>query len=117
MEDEQTLIKALNIVLLDEGFEVLSAGNGEAGIELAKKERPDLILLDIMMPKKDGFQVLRELKQDIQLASIPVIMLTNLGQEEEKEKSIQLGAQEYFIKAATDLNKLVEKIREILGRI
>ena len=82
VEDEATLNKALMEFLTGEGFEILSALDGEKGLEMAKKDNPDLILLDLLMPKMDGFAVLKELKE--RKIVLPVIITSNLGQEEDK---------------------------------
>jgi len=115
LEDEQVLQKALSIELLGAGFEVLSALDGEAGLALVKKELPDLVLLDLTMPKMNGFDVLKNLKEDATTKSIPVIILSNLGQDEDKEKGLALGATDYYVKSSTDLSLLTEKITKILN--
>ncbi len=115
LEDEEILLKALSIQLLSAGFDVLTASNGEAGLALIKKEKPDLVLLDILMPKMDGFQVLAELKKDKELKHIPVIVLSNQGQDEEKEKGLKLGAIDYYVKSSTDLTDLTKKVQKVLN--
>ena len=114
LEDEQVLQKALSIELLGAGFEVLSALDGVTGLSLVRKEKPDLVLLDITMPKMNGFDVLKKLKEDEETRSIPVIILSNLGQDEDKEKGSALGAADYYIKSSTDLSLLTEKIKKII---
>ncbi len=114
VEDEQILLKALSIQLLSAGFEVLTANNGEAGLELIKKEKPDVVLLDILMPKMTGFEVLEHLKKDGALKNIPVIVLSNQGQESEKQKGLSLGAADYYVKSDTDLSELTEKVKAVL---
>ena len=114
VEDEQILLKALSIQLLSAGFEVLTANNGESGLELIKKEKPDAILLDIMMPKMNGFEVLEKLKKDELLKNIPVIVLSNQGQEAEKQKGMELGAVDYYVKSDTDLTDLTAKVQAVL---
>jgi DNA-binding response OmpR family regulator len=113
-EDEQVLQKALSIELLGAGFEVMSAMDGEAGLALIKKDLPDLVLLDLMMPKMPGFEVLKKLKEDETTKHIPVIILSNLGQDEDRKKGLELGAADYYVKSATDLSLLTEKIKNIL---
>ena len=113
VEDDAILLKALNLELLSNGFEVLSAINGESGLVLIKKEKPDMILLDLIMPKMGGFEVLEVLKNDKQLSKIPVIVLSNLSQKADIEKAKNLGAVDFYEKAITDLNKLVEKIKKL----
>ncbi len=82
-----------------DGFQVLTVDNGADAVDIAKKEKPDLILLDIIIPRMDGFSVLEALKQDTGTKKIPVIMLTNLGTEEDKAKGEKLGAVDYVVKA------------------
>ncbi len=116
VEDEPILLRALNVELLSQGFEVISAKDGEAALKLIKEENPQLILLDLIMPKKNGFEVLKEIKNDDQTKRIPVIVLTNLGQEKDKKEVFDLGAEDYFVKASTDLNELSKKIEKILNK-
>ena len=114
VEDEQVLQKALSIELLGAEFQVLSAFNGEAGLALIQKEIPDIVLLDLTMPKMSGFEVLKNLKADPKTKSIPVIILSNLGQDDDKEKGLSLGAKDYFVKSETDLSVLSNKIKKLL---
>lgn len=114
-EDEDALMQAMNITLLDEGFDVLSAVNGEAALRLIESEKPDMVLLDLLMPKMTGFQVLEAMSQDPELSPIPVIVLSNLGQDEDIAKAKEFGAVDFYVKSDTDLDDLVEKINEVLG--
>lgn len=113
-EDEPILLKALNLELLSAGYEVLSATNGKAALEVIEKERPALVLLDILMPELTGFEVLEKLQANPQLKKIPVIILSNLGQEEEIKKGLALGAKDYYIKASTDLETITQKVKELV---
>lgn len=97
------------------GFAVSLAADGEAGLKAAKKETPNVILLDILMPKMDGFEVLENLKKDANLSKIPVILLTNLGQREDVEKGLKLGAVDYLIKAHFMPHETVEKVKKVIG--
>ncbi|MDD5251645.1 MAG: response regulator [Patescibacteria group bacterium] len=97
-----------------EGFEVASARDGEEGVKVALEEKPDLILLDVLMPKLDGFEVLKRLKSEETTKDIPVIMLTNLGQKEDVEKGISEGAVDYLIKAHFVPAEAVAKIKKVL---
>jgi len=112
VEDEATLQKALNDVLAQEGYEVLSALDGVSGLDLAKKENPDLILLDIILPKMDGFDVLRGLKEE--KSKIPVIVLTNLSDINDIQKALDLGATTYLVKADFHLEDVLKKVKEVL---
>ncbi|MCK5475966.1 MAG: response regulator [Candidatus Pacebacteria bacterium] len=112
IEDEATLQKALDDVLSQEGFEVLSATDGIVGLEVAKKEKPDLILLDIILPKMDGFEVLSKLKANDK--DTPVVILTNLSDLNDVQKALDLGATTYLVKADYHLDEVIRKIKEIL---
>ena len=92
VEDDTFLAGIYSTKLRIEGFAVSHAPDGARGLELARRERPELILLDILMPKMDGFQVLEELKKDPKTKGMPVIMLTNLGQKEDVDRGVKLGA-------------------------
>ncbi len=113
-EDEQILLRALNVELLSQGFEVLSAKDGETALRLINDEKPNLILLDLIMPKLNGFEVLREIKRNEQTNKIPVIVLSNLGQDKDMKEAFDLGADDYFVKASTDLSELSKKIDYVL---
>ncbi len=114
IEDEETLQKALAQYLQEENFDVLSAMDGEKGIEMVKAEKPDLVLLDIILPKKDGFQVLEEIKQNETTKKIPVILLTNLESIDDIQKAFDKGATTYLVKSEYKLEDIVKKINEIL---
>lgn len=114
VEDEAVLQKALSIEALGAGFTVFTAGNGEAGLELIRKEKPDAVLLDLMLPKMNGFDVLAALKKDDATKNIPVIILSNMGQDEDRKKGLALGAADYFVKSNTDLEALTEKIKKMI---
>lgn len=113
--DDDMFLSGIYATKLDlEGFEVVSARDGEEGVKVAMKELPDLILLDVLMPKLDGFEALKQLKEEPTTKDIPVIMLTNLGQKEDVEKGLQQGAVDYLIKAHFVPAEAVEKIKKVL---
>jgi DNA-binding response OmpR family regulator len=114
IEDDSILQKALQEFLSGEGFDIVSALDGEEGVKLAKNNKLDLILLDIILPKKDGYEVLREIKADEGTKKVPVVLLTNLGSLNDVEKAIELGATTYLIKADYKLEEVSKKIKEIL---
>jgi DNA-binding response OmpR family regulator len=114
VEDETTLQKVLADVLLEESFEVEVASNGEDGLKAATEKKPDLILLDIILPKKDGFEVLQELKRDPKTKMLPVILLTNLSDPNDIQRAIDLGAKTYLVKSEYQLKDVVEKVKETL---
>lgn len=114
IEDDPVAIKAFEEQLGDQ-FGIEYAYDGEVGLEKLKKDKPDLIILDIIMPKMPGFDVLRQIKGDPKTTDIPVIIVSNLGQESEIQKGKKLGADEYFIKTELSLSTLLNKIKETLG--
>lgn len=114
IEDEKDLRFFLTTAFKTEGFEIIEAIDGETGIEKAKKEKPDLILLDLLLPGIDGFEVLSRLKKDEELEKIPIFVLSNFDQEEKKEKSFKLGAVDYLVKANFSLEEIVEKVSSFL---
>lgn len=114
VEDDAVLRKALGEYLGTEGFEVIYAEDGEIGSRLALSEKPNLILLDIVLPKKDGYQVLREVKENSDTKHIPIVLLTNLGSISDVEKALEMGATTYLVKADYKLEEVTEKIKEIL---
>ncbi len=97
-----------------EGFKISIADNGEKGLMDAKKKKPNIILLDILLPKLDGFSVLEKLKKDPTTKMIPVILLTNLGQKDDVQKGLDAGAVDYLIKAHFKPSEIVDKVNEIL---
>lgn len=99
-----------------ENFEVIIAEDGEKGLKLSLKELPDAVLLDIFLPKKNGFDVLKKLKNNEITGSIPVILLTNLSQKHEIEQGLSLGADDYLIKAHFTPSEVVEKIKKALTK-
>jgi DNA-binding response OmpR family regulator len=114
VEDEPNLQKAIGEILKQEGYEIFGAFDGAEGIALAKKEKPDMILLDLILPKKDGFEVLKEIKADDDIKDTPVIILTNLEGSGDVEKALDLGATTYLVKANYELDDIVAKIKEFL---
>ncbi|TRZ81398.1 response regulator [bacterium] len=98
------------------GYEIETAYDGEEGIRKIKKIKPDIILLDIRLPLKNGFEVLRETKKDQKTKNIPVILLTNLGQKEDIEEGLKLGAVDYLIKAQFTPQEIVDKVKRITSK-
>lgn len=97
-----------------EGYKVSLADNGEKALVEVKKKKPDIVMLDILLPKLDGFAVLSKLKADPEVKDIPVILLTNLGQKDDVEKGLQMGASDYLIKAHFKPSEVVDKIKKVL---
>tara|TARA_Y100000310_G_scaffold85265_1_gene82108 strand:+ start:25485 stop:25853 length:369 start_codon:yes stop_codon:yes gene_type:complete len=116
IEDESALQETFGEVLKQEGYEVVKAMDGEAGLEMAKTQKPDLILLDLILPKLHGFEVLKKLKGDPETKEIPIIVLTNLEDMKDIENAIELGATTYLVKVNYSLDEVVSKIKKALGK-
>jgi DNA-binding response OmpR family regulator len=112
VEDERPMAKALQLKLTHVGYEALSVGNGMDAIGLLDKGTFDVILLDLMMPKMDGFTFLREMQKRAILT--PIIVLSNLSQEEDRQKAKELGARDFFVKSDTPISKIVTSVQAIL---
>ena len=115
-EDDRFLRKAAEARLRQRGYTVIAAVDGEEALRLARSDAPDLVLLDLIMPKMQGFQVLRALKADAATAAIPVIVLSNLGQDRDVQQAMNDGAIAYYIKANLSLQDLAEKVEQALAR-
>ena len=114
IEDDKFLRELITQKLTKEGYETSEAIDGEEGIKKIKEEKPGLILLDLILPGIDGFEVLSRAKEDPAISSIPVIILSNLGQKEDIERGLKLGAVDYLIKAHFTPGEIIEKIKNIL---
>ena len=114
IEDDKFLRELIVQKLVKEGFEISEAIDGMEGIKKIKEEKPALILLDLILPGIDGFEVLVKMKEDPLSASIPVIILSNLGQKEDVERGLKLGAVDYLIKAHFTPGEIITKIKSIL---
>ena len=114
-EDDRFLRKAAETALKRHGFVVVAAVDGEEALRLARAEPPDLVLLDLIMPKMQGFEVLRALKSDPATAPIPVVILSNLGQDGDVKQAMDAGAAGYFVKANLSLQDLVKRVGELVA--
>lgn len=114
IEDDKFLRELISQKLFKEGYSVSGVIDGEEGIEKIKKEKPDLVLLDLLLPGIDGFEVLSQIKKDSNLVSIPVIILSNLDEKENMERGLKLGAVAYLIKAHSTPSEIVDKIKNVL---
>ena len=115
VEDDPSINKVVSTKLQREGFEVIIASDGEEGFRRIKSDSPDLIILDIMLPKRDGFWVLEEMKIDPEMKKyVPVIVLSNLGQPKDVDLAMKLGAKDYMIKTELSLAALIDKINSYL---
>jgi DNA-binding response OmpR family regulator len=117
IEDEVTLQKAMVDILVATGYQAIGANDGEQGLALAKSEKPDIILLDIILPKMNGFDVLKALKADEETKPIPVIMLTNLESSNDIEQALSLGAMTYLVKSNYELDDIVKRVRDTLAKV
>lgn len=116
VEDEETLVKVLREKLEKKHFTVEVAADGEEALPAVKRFNPDLIILDIILPKKNGMDVLKELKKDSELKHIPVIMLSNLGEDENIKDALEIGAVDYLVKVQHPINEIIEVInRHLVG--
>ena len=113
-EDEEAYSRVLKYKLEDEGFTVSTAADGAEALKAVQNKKQDLLLLDLIMPVMNGFEVLEKWSKDAVLKKIPVIVLSNLGQEEDIKRTTALGAKDYFIKTDMELVKVVEKVRGVL---
>jgi DNA-binding response OmpR family regulator len=114
IEDESALQKTFGDFLEKEGFELISALDGETGLKLAEKEIPDLILLDLILPKMEGIEVLKKIRESPKTKDIPVIVLTNVDDFEKLEKTLELGVKAYLVKTDFTLEEVLQKIKEEL---
>lgn len=115
IEDDHFLSSLMKARLEKEGFGVIQAFDGEEAMETLKRELPSLIVLDLIMPKVTGFEVLQMISITPQLDKVPVIIVSNLAQDSDIEKARQLGAREYFIKVKVSIDDLVQKIKTLLA--
>lgn len=116
VEDDKFLITAYQVKLSKSGFEVQIARDGVEALEILKTYHPDIILLDVVMPRKDGFATIAEIKQDPAIKDIPVIIASNLGQKEDLDKAMGLGAAAFIIKSKLSMEALVAKVNEVLSQ-
>lgn len=114
VEDDEVLLRALYLTFHEGNYTIATASDGDTGLKMAERLKPDLILLDLLLPKISGFDFLKYIKADPALKKIPVIVLSNLGDEDDITKTKDLGALDYFIKATTDLGELKNKIDKLL---
>lgn len=115
VEDDEHISKVYEIKLRKEGMETVLACDGEEAVTKIMAEKPSVIVLDLMLPKKDGFWVLEELKKNPEVASIPVIVLSNLGQKSDQERALALGANEYLVKVDYPIQDIIDKVKGYLA--
>lgn len=117
IEDEEMLANMYEVKFQNEGFDITKALDGASGLELAKTIKPDLVLLDVIMPKMDGFSVLKSIREDAGIKDLPVILLTNLGQDEDVQKGKELGVVGYLVKANVTPAEVVEAAKRELAKL
>ena len=114
VEDDKFLRELIAQKLIKEGYEIAEAVDGEKGIKAVEEEKPDLVLLDLILPGIDGFDVLAKMKEDPKMAQVPVIILSNLGQKDDIERGLKMGAVDYMIKAHFTPAEIIEKVKTVL---
>lgn len=114
VEDEEVLAKVFEEKFKRSNYDIKTAADGESALNLAKSFMPDAIVLDLVLPKKNGFDVLSDLKGSDSLKLIPVVVVSNLGEDRDIKKALALGATDYFVKSQHPINEIVEKIKEVL---
>ncbi|EKD23812.1 MAG: Response regulator receiver protein [uncultured bacterium] len=114
VEDEEALARVLKEKFETEEFQVELAMDGKVALPIIQKMKPDLVLLDLMLPKRDGIDVLRDIKADHDLENLPVIVLSNLDGDEDIKQAIALGAKDYFVKSQHPIKEVVEKVKDFL---
>lgn len=114
IEDDKFLRDLLKKKLKEAGYKILSEVDGEKGFMACKDQKPDLVLLDILLPEMNGFEVLQKIKQDQDIKDIPIIILSNLGEKEDIEKGLKLGAADYIVKSNFTLDEILLKIKNVL---
>lgn len=114
VEDEDFLVRALKDNLVSDGYSVSVATDGEMVFDELTKKKPSLILLDLLLPKKNGFEVLKDVRANPEWQLIPVIILSNLGEDSEIKRALDLGANDYFVKSQHPIQEVMEKVREYL---
>jgi CheY-like chemotaxis protein len=116
VEDEEIIISLLQKKLIKEGYEILIARNGEAGLKVTREKKPDLVLLDIIMPKMGGLEVMEEMAKDSRIKNIPVIVISNSGQPVEIDRAQKLGAKDWLIKTEFDPQEVIDKVVKQIGK-
>jgi DNA-binding response OmpR family regulator len=113
VEDDEVLLRALFLLFHKSEYTIATATDGNTAVQMVQRLKPDVILLDLLLPDMNGFDVLRNLRSNPEFASLPIIILSNLGASQDVERAMTLGATDYFIKAKTDLGLLEEKIKSL----
>lgn len=117
IEDEEVIIGLLQKKIIKEGYQVSIARDGEEGLKNMKEEKPDLVLLDVVMPKMGGFEVMEEMQKDSELKKIPVIIISNSGQPVELDRAQKLGAKDWLVKTEFDPQEVINKVKKQLPKV
>lgn len=115
IEDDEHISKVYELKLAKEGIETAVARDGEEGIAKIVSEKPDLVMLDLMIPRKDGFAVLDEVRKNPAIKDIPIIVFSNLGQKADKDRALSLGAKEYVVKVDLPIQEVIAKVKGYLS--
>jgi two-component system, OmpR family, alkaline phosphatase synthesis response regulator PhoP len=115
VEDDKFLGIAYKVTMEKAGFEFKIATDGEEAMDVLKEWVPDIILLDLIMPRKDGFSTLEDIKKDPRLAPVPVLVTSNLGQKEDFDRALSMGAQGFIIKSNSSPDEIVDRIHSVIG--
>jgi len=115
VEDEDIMLNLLQRKLTQEGYDVFVARDGEEGLKIMREIMPDIVLLDIIMPKKGGIEVMEEMQKEPKLKTLPVIIISNSGQPVELDKAKELGAKDWLIKTEFDPQEVIDKVKKQLG--
>jgi len=116
VEDDETLSEVLYSELTEAGFDVTPAFDGNEGLKQVREKKPNLVLLDIILPEKTGFEVLEELKKDPSTQKVPVIILSLLGEDDDIKKGLKLGADDYIVKSSHAIAEIVEKVKNFFAK-
>ena len=114
VEDDESIAKVYSLKLEAEGMEVIIASDGEEALSKIISSKPDIVLLDLMIPKKDGFWVLEKVRQNMESMTTPIIVISNLWEQADKERALVLGANDFLVKVDTTINEVIEKIKKYL---
>ena len=115
-EDEDILLNVLKDRFEAEGWKVSAAKDGEEAVKAIEKTKFDMVLLDLLMPKKDGFEVIKEVRNNPEHKTLPIVVLSNLGGDEDIKKALELGANDYFVKTQHPMSEIVEKAKKYESR-
>ena len=115
VEDDEHIAKVYKLKFELEGMESITAGDGEDAVQKIFSEKPDLVLLDLMLPKKDGFWVLEQTRQNLEFLNTPIIVLSNMWEQSDKERALVLGANDFLVKIDTTIQEVINKVKEKLN--